>query len=53
MKCVKIIESGEIFRVSDLEAQHLVKEKFATFTTKEAWRKQGRKTIKNIFMKGK
>jgi hypothetical protein len=42
MKCVKK-ENGEIVRVSNEQADKLVKEKKAIFINKKEWKEQGRK----------
>lgn len=52
MKCVKLLQTGEIYRVSNLLAQVTVDTGQAVYTTKEAWKKAGRKTTKTLNQKG-
>ena len=40
MKCIKLINTGEIFRVKDDEAQKKVDSKSYTYTNKQQWKKQ-------------
>ena len=52
MKCVKLLQTGEIYRVSDVMARVTVETGQAVYTTKEAWKKTGRKTTKSLNQKG-
>ena len=46
-KCIKIIETGEIRRVSDDEAYRQVLAGSACYTTKKAWKRVGRPPLTN------
>lgn len=48
MKCVRLLQTGEIYRVEDLIAQIVVETGQAVYTTKDAWKRAGRKTTKNL-----
>lgn len=48
MKCVRLLQTGDIYRVSDVMARVAVEIGQAVYTTKEAWKKSGRKTTKTL-----
>lgn len=52
MKCVKLLQTGEIYRVTDVMARVAVEIGQAVYSTKDAWKKAGRKTTKSLNQKG-
>lgn len=48
MKCVKHNRTGEIYRVTNQEAEKLVNQKEAIYISKEIWKINGRKYKNNL-----
>ena len=49
MKCVKLLQTGEVYRVEELMAQIMVESGQAKYVTKEVWRQTGKKTTKGLY----
>lgn len=49
MKCVKLLQTGEIYRVSNVMALTVVEIGQAVYTNKQAWKNAGRKTTKSLY----
>ena len=52
MKCVKLLQTGEVYRVSDTMAQVTVSIGQAVYVPKKVWKETGRKTTKSLNQKG-
>ena len=48
MKCVRLLQTGDIYRVSDVMARVTVEMGQAVYTNKSSWKQTGRKYTHNL-----
>ena len=49
MKCVKLLQTGEVYRVSDTMARITVEVGQAVYVPKKIWKETGKKTTKSLY----